>query len=158
MSTINETRPADALRAGDSQADERATAAKPLGGIAGWMDDRLGGAKGVSFLAKKVFPDHWSFMLGEIAMYSMIVCLLTGAFLTFWFVPSASQVVYDGSYVPLQGVTMSDAYRSTLGISFDIRGGLLMPADPPLGGPDLRRLGLRAHGSRVLHRRVPQTA
>ena len=90
------------------------------------MDDRLGAAKGVSFLAKKVFPDHWSFMLGEIAMYSMIVCLLTGAFLTFWFVPSASQVVYDGSYVPLQGVTMSDAYRSTLGISFDIRGGLLI--------------------------------
>jgi len=126
MSTINESRPADALRAGDRQADERATAAKPLGGIAGWMDDRLGAAKGVSFLAKKVFPDHWSFMLGEIAMYSMIVCLLTGAFLTFWFVPSASQVVYDGSYVPLQGVTMSDAYRSTLGISFDIRGGLLI--------------------------------
>ena len=89
MSTINESRPADALRAGDRQADEQATAAKPLGGIAGWMDDRLGGAKGVSFLAKKVFPDHWSFMLGEIAMYSMIVCLLTGAFLTFWFVPSA---------------------------------------------------------------------
>ena len=126
MSTINDTRPADALRAGDRQADEQATAAKPLGGIAGWMDDRLGGAKGVSFLAKKVFPDHWSFMLGEIAMYSMIVCLLTGAFLTFWFVPSASQVVYDGSYVPLQGVTMSDAYRSTLAISFDIRGGLLI--------------------------------
>ena len=104
MSTINETRPADALRAGDRQADEHASATKPLGGIAGWMDDRLGGAKGVSFLAKKVFPDHWSFMLGEIAMYSMIVCLLTGAFLTFWFVPSASQVVYDGSYVPLQGI------------------------------------------------------
>jgi ubiquinol-cytochrome c reductase cytochrome b subunit len=126
MSTVNETRPADALRAGDRQADERASASKPLGGVAGWLDDRLGAAKGVSFLAKKVFPDHWSFMLGEIAMYSMIVCLLTGAFLTFWFIPSASPVVYDGSYVPLQGVTMSDAYRSTLGISFDIRGGLLI--------------------------------
>jgi len=126
MSTINENRPADALRAGDRQAEERTAASKPLGGIAGWMDDRLGGAKGVSVLAKKVFPDHWSFMLGEIAMYSMIVCLLTGVFLTFWFVPSASQVVYDGSYVPLQGVSMSDAYRSTLGISFDIRGGLLI--------------------------------
>ncbi|MFC7594256.1 cytochrome bc complex cytochrome b subunit [Terrabacter sp. GCM10028922] len=126
MSTVNQTRPADALRAGDRQADERASASKPLGGVTGWLDDRLGAAKGVSFLAKKVFPDHWSFMLGEIAMYSMIVCLLTGAFLTFWFIPSASPVVYDGSYVPLQGVTMSDAYRSTLGISFDIRGGLLI--------------------------------
>ena len=54
-------------------------------------------------MLRKVFPDHWSFMLGEIAMYSLIVCLLTGVFLTFWFVPSMTQVVYEGSYVPLQG-------------------------------------------------------
>ncbi|EWT00561.1 Ubiquinol-cytochrome c reductase cytochrome b subunit [Intrasporangium oryzae NRRL B-24470] len=126
MSTINADRPADALRAGDRQADQERAESKPLGGIAGWLDDRTGAAKGMSFVLKKVFPDHWSFMLGEIAMYSMIICLLTGAFLTFWFVPSASPVVYDGSYIPLQGVTVSDAYRSTLDISFDIRGGLLI--------------------------------
>ena len=126
MSTAYESRPADALRAGDRRVDGSAPPAKPLTGIAGWLDDRTGGAKGVSFLMKKVFPDHWSFMLGEIAMYSMIVALLTGVFLTFWFVPSASPVVYGGSYVPLQGVTMSDAYRSTLDISFEIRGGLLI--------------------------------
>ncbi|HET7397454.1 MAG TPA: ubiquinol-cytochrome c reductase cytochrome b subunit [Intrasporangium sp.] len=125
MSTTYSPRHADGLRAGDREAADKA-AVKPLGGIAGWLDDRTGGAKAVSFLMKKVFPDHWSFMLGEIAMYSMIICLLTGAFLTFWFVPSAGQVVYDGSYIPLQGVTMSDAYRSTLDISFDIRGGLLL--------------------------------
>jgi ubiquinol-cytochrome c reductase cytochrome b subunit len=125
MSTAYESRPADALRAGD-RAETPAGSAKPLGGIAGWLDDRTGGSKAVSVLMKKVFPDHWSFMLGEIAMYSMIVALLTGVFLTFWFVPSATPVVYDGSYVPLQGVTMSDAYRSTLDISFEIRGGLLI--------------------------------
>ena len=75
---------------------------------------------------KKVFPDHWSFMLGEIAMYSLIVCLLTGAFLTFWFIPSAGHTVYEGSYVPLRGVSMSEAYASTLNISFDIKGGLII--------------------------------
>ena len=75
---------------------------------------------------KKVFPDHWSFMLGEIAMYSMIICLITGAFLTFWFVPSAGHTVYDGSFVPLRGVGMSEAYASTLNISFDIKGGLII--------------------------------
>lgn len=126
MSTINEARAADALRAHDRDSERAQAQARPLGGIAGWVDERTGGAKGVSFLMKKVFPDHWSFMLGEIAMYSMIICLLTGVFLTFWFVPSQAQVVYDGSYVPLQGVTVSDAYRSTLDISFDIRGGLLI--------------------------------
>jgi ubiquinol-cytochrome c reductase cytochrome b subunit len=126
MSTINEARPADALRAGDREVEDRRAEQRPLPGIAGWVDDRTGGAKAVSYLLKKVFPDHWSFMLGEIAMYSMIICLLTGVFLTFWYVPSVTPVVYDGSYVPLQGVTVSDAYRSSLNISFDIRGGLLI--------------------------------
>ena len=126
MSATYQPRQAAELRDGDRAAEHRQAGQKPLGGIAGWVDDRTGAAKGTSYLLKKVFPDHWSFMLGEIAMYSMIVCLLTGVFLTFWFVPSASQVVYDGSYVPLQGIVVSDAYRSTLAISFDIRGGLLI--------------------------------
>ncbi|WP_347350048.1 ubiquinol-cytochrome c reductase cytochrome b subunit [Intrasporangium sp.] len=126
MSTINEERAADALRAHDDRARQEHHETRPLRGIAGWVDDRTGGTKGIPTLMKKVFPDHWSFMLGEIAMYSMIICLLTGVFLTFWFIPSMSQSPYDGSYVPLQGVMVSDAYQSTLDISFDIRGGLLI--------------------------------
>lgn len=127
MSETTASRPADALRAGDRTV-ERAPqgAAKKVGGVTGWVDDRTGGAKGVNYLLRKVFPDHWSFMLGEIAMYSLIICLLTGAFLTFWFVPSMGLITYDGSYVPLQGVLMSEAYASTLHISFDIKGGLLI--------------------------------
>jgi len=65
-------------------------------------------------------------MLGEIAMYSLIICLLSGALLTLWFVPSAGHIIYDGSYVPLRGQGMSEAYASTLDISFDVRGGLLV--------------------------------
>ncbi len=127
MSTDTTARPADALRADDTPAaDAPSAAARKIGGVAGWVDDRTGAAKPVGYLMKKVFPDHWSFMLGEIAMYSMIVCLLTGAFLTFWFIPSAGQTVYDGSFVPLRGVTMSEAYASTLNISFDIKGGLII--------------------------------
>jgi len=127
MSETTASRPAAALRA-DDKPIERAPqgAVGKLGGVAGWVDDRTRAAKGVNYLLRKVFPDHWSFMLGEIAMYSLIVCLLTGAFLTFWFVPSMGQTVYDGSYIPLQGVVMSEAYASTLDISFDIKGGLLI--------------------------------
>ncbi|WP_256840008.1 cytochrome bc1 complex cytochrome b subunit [Ornithinimicrobium faecis] len=91
-----------------------------------WADERLGVGRGMGGLMRKVFPDHWSFLLGEIAMYSMIICLITGTFLTFWFVPSMGHVIYDGSYVPLKGVGMSEAYASTLDISFDIKGGLLI--------------------------------
>ena len=75
---------------------------------------------------RKAFPDHWSFLVGEIAMYSFVVILLTGVFLTLFYKPSMQEVVYDGSYTRLQGVEMSEAYASTLGISFDVRGGLLV--------------------------------
>ncbi|GAA2731950.1 cytochrome bc complex cytochrome b subunit [Pedococcus aerophilus] len=118
---------ADRLRADDHRPEAPASpGAKAVGGVAGWLDDRTGAAKPIGYLMKKVFPDHWSFMLGEVAMYSMIICLITGTFLTFWYIPSAGQIVYDGSYLPLRGVTVSEAYASTVDISFDIRGGLLI--------------------------------
>nr|WP_246305663.1 ubiquinol-cytochrome c reductase cytochrome b subunit [Nocardioides marinisabuli] len=75
---------------------------------------------------RKVFPDHWSFMLGEIALWSFVVLLLTGVFLTFWYRPSMAEVTYMGSYDQLRGLHMSEAMASTLNISFDVRGGLLM--------------------------------
>ncbi|NUP30469.1 MAG: cytochrome bc complex cytochrome b subunit, partial [Streptomycetaceae bacterium] len=90
------------------------------------LDERLGIYRFGGKYIRKVFPDHWSFMLGEVALYSFIVLLLSGVFLTFFFEPSTSEVVYDGSYVPLQGVHMSRAYASTLDISFDVRGGLMI--------------------------------
>ncbi len=75
---------------------------------------------------RKAFPDQWTFLLGEIAMYSFVIILLTGVYLTLFFKPSMHEVVYDGSYTKLQGVEMSEAYASTLRISFDVRGGLLV--------------------------------
>jgi ubiquinol-cytochrome c reductase cytochrome b subunit len=97
-----------------------------VAGLAGWVDDRTGLARLSRKQIRKVFPDHWSFMLGEIALWSFVVLLLTGTFLTLWFKPSMGETVYNGSYDQLRGVTMSDAYASTLHISFDVRGGLLM--------------------------------
>jgi len=99
---------------------------KKLAGPVGWMDDRLGLAAAGKKNLRKVFPEHWSFMLGEIALWSFVVLLLTGVFLTLWFVPSMGEVEYNGSYAPLRGIEMSQAYASTLEISFDVRGGLLM--------------------------------
>ncbi len=99
---------------------------KKAAGPVGWLDDRLGLAGVAKKNLRKVFPEHWSFMLGEIALWSFVVLLVTGVFLTFWFQPSMAEVVYDGSYAPFRGLEMSQAYASTLHISFDIRGGLLM--------------------------------
>jgi len=91
-----------------------------------YLDQRLGSNKFMARNLGKVFPDHWSFMLGEIALYSFIVVLLTGTYLTLFFKPSMVELVYNGSYVPLKGIQMSEAYSSTLNISFDVRGGLLI--------------------------------
>ncbi|MEV0227263.1 ubiquinol-cytochrome c reductase cytochrome b subunit [Streptomyces sp. NPDC050704] len=75
---------------------------------------------------RKVFPDHWSFMLGEICLYSFVILVLTGVYLSFYFHPSSEQVIYEGSYAPLQGQLVSEAFNSTMHISFDVRGGLLI--------------------------------
>ncbi|MGP4046940.1 cytochrome bc1 complex cytochrome b subunit [Streptomyces sp. 2A115] len=88
-------------------------------------DARLPVADGGKLL-RKAFPDHWSFLLGELALYSLIVLVLTGVWLTLWFKPEMREVTYGGGYEPLRGVRMSQAFESTLQISFDVRGGLLI--------------------------------
>ncbi|MGP3951016.1 cytochrome bc1 complex cytochrome b subunit [Streptomyces sp. 7N604] len=94
--------------------------------LADWTDGRLGIYGLAKTNMRKIFPDHWSFMLGEVALYSFIIIILTGVYLTLFFHPAMNEVEYHGSYVPLQGVRMSEAYASTLDISFDVRGGLLI--------------------------------
>jgi ubiquinol-cytochrome c reductase cytochrome b subunit len=93
---------------------------------ANYVDERTSASTAVKALGRKIFPDHWSFMLGEVALYSFIVILISGTFLTFYYDPSMSHVPYEGSYLPLKGIEMSVAYHTSLDISFDIRGGLLM--------------------------------
>ena len=104
--------------------------AKKSGGFtvaaANYLDERTSVSGAVKELGRKIFPDHWSFLLGEVALYSFVIILLSGSFLTFFFDASMAEVRYDGSYVPLKGIEMSAAMSSTLDISFDIRGGLLM--------------------------------
>src|SRR6266540_357303 len=115
----------------NTNAKTAATARKPSRGAAAveWADDRLGLAILAKKQLRKVFPDHWSFMLGEIALWSFVVLLLTGVFLTLWFKPSMAEVEYMGSYDQLRGIHMSEAYASTLDISFDVR----VKATPVLG-------------------------
>jgi ubiquinol-cytochrome c reductase cytochrome b subunit len=103
----------------------KAEGANKLAGPATWVDERIGLAKLVGNI-RKIFPDHWSFLLGEIALYSFVILLLTGVFLTIWFKPSMAEVEYAGTYELMRGIPMSEAFASTLGISFDVRGGLLV--------------------------------
>ena len=94
--------------------------------VGGWLDDRVGGARWVRSALRHVFPDHFSFMFGEVAAYSFFVLLGTGVFLTFFFEPSSGEVIYHGDYAPLVGLKVSEAYASTIRISFDIPMGLLI--------------------------------
>jgi ubiquinol-cytochrome c reductase cytochrome b subunit len=91
-----------------------------------WLDSRLRLAKFARKAFNHVFPDHWSFMLGEIALYSFVILVLTGLYLMLFFDASDSQVIYHGSYRALDGVLVTDAYRSVIHLSFDVRAGLLV--------------------------------
>ncbi|MEW1685744.1 cytochrome bc complex cytochrome b subunit [Streptomyces sp. NPDC093594] len=112
MNTENETPRTEGASRGERLAD--------------WADGRLGLYTIARTNMRKIFPDHWSFMLGEVALYSFAIVILTGIYLTMFFHPSMNEIEYHGSYTPMQGVRMSEAYASTLDISFDVRGGLLL--------------------------------
>ena len=99
---------------------------KVAGQQADEADKRYHAAKGLRHQMNKVFPTHWSFLLGEVALYSFIVLILSGVYLTLFFDPSMEEVTYHGVYQNLQGVEMSRAFESTLEISFEVRGGLFI--------------------------------
>ncbi len=92
----------------------------------GWLDERLGIASFARKGLRKVFPDHWSFLLGEVALFCFVILVATGTFLTLFYRPDAAEVVYQGPYAPLQGREVSAAYESVMRISFEVRAGLVM--------------------------------
>src|ERR1700722_5848695 len=103
-------------------------AQKPDPIVAGvrWVDERLGVAKGGRTFLDKIFPDHWSFLLGEIALYSFVVLVATGVFLSLYFIPSAKELIYHGPYAPLRGTKVSAAFGWRAHLSFGGRSGLVL--------------------------------
>ena len=91
-----------------------------------WADDRLGSSSWLRSAMDKIFPDHWSFMVGEIAMYSFVILIATGIYLALFYKASDAIVIYHGVYKPLDGQSMTEAYASTINISFSVRAGLVM--------------------------------
>jgi ubiquinol-cytochrome c reductase cytochrome b subunit len=120
------TTTASGTAAGTAVSSNGARKRDPVVGGVRWLDERLGVAKGGRTLLDKIFPDHWSFLLGEIALYSFVVLIATGVFLSLYFVPSASDVIYHGVYAPLRGSRVSAAFASTVDLSFSVRSGLVI--------------------------------
>jgi ubiquinol-cytochrome c reductase cytochrome b subunit len=106
--------------------EPRETPGKVLAAPLRWAEDRIHFSAGLHGQLNKVFPERWSFMLGEIALYSFVVLLVSGTYLALFFDPSMTEVTYHGDYTAADGSTMSRAFASTLDLSFDVRGGLLM--------------------------------
>jgi len=91
-----------------------------------FLDQRTGDAPLLRKMLRYAFPDHWSFLLGEVALYTFVILVLTGTYLALFFTDSRTPVTYHGTYRPLQGQEMSEAYRSVLDISTNVRAGLLI--------------------------------
>jgi quinol---cytochrome-c reductase cytochrome b subunit len=94
--------------------------------IAGWFDERTGLGAFVQGALRKVFPDHWSFLLGELALFCLVILVATGTFLTLFYTPDQRPVVYEGPYGPLRGASVSAAFDSVMRLSFEVRAGLVM--------------------------------
>jgi ubiquinol-cytochrome c reductase cytochrome b subunit len=99
---------------------------QPEGDVIRALEERTGGSPFVKKALRYVFPDHWSFLLGEVALYCFILLVATGVYLTLFFDDSISQTVYHGPYHPLDGATMSRSYASVLHLSFSVKAGLLI--------------------------------
>ncbi len=94
--------------------------------VVGWLDERTGFARVARTVLRKVFPDHWSFLLGEVALFSYVILVLTGIFLTFFFSADSRPTTYEGPYGPMRGAEVSAAFDSVMKLSFEVRAGLLM--------------------------------
>src|SRR5262245_52433779 len=99
---------------------------KALSGTGNWLDERFHGARGLRTFFRKIFHDHWMFLLCEIALYPLLSLILCGTFLAFFYKPSIPYILYHGAYVKLDGMHMREAYASALRISFGVRGGVLI--------------------------------
>ncbi len=97
-----------------------------IGALVRAADERTGRIPQARRLMRYVFPEHWSFLWGEIALYCFVVLVVTGIYLAVFFDPSYRQVVYHGSYAPMRGQRMSAAYASALDLSWKVKAGLLM--------------------------------
>ena len=102
---------------------ERAT---ELDRLTGWLDERTGFARVARTVLRKIFPDHWSFLLGEVVLFCYVILVLTGVFLTFFFAADTRPVTYDGPYPPLRNAEVSAAFDSVMRLSYEVRAGLLM--------------------------------
>jgi ubiquinol-cytochrome c reductase cytochrome b subunit len=94
--------------------------------LTGWLDERTGFARVARTVLRKIFPDHWSFLLGEVVLFCYVILVLTGVFLTFFFAADTRPVAYDGPYPPLRNTEVSAAFDSVMRLSFEVRAGLLM--------------------------------
>ena len=116
--------------AGSAAAETAAAADQPrpteLDRLVGRLDERTGAASIARTVLRKVFPDHWSFLLGEVALFCYVVLVATGVFLTFFFTADSRTVTYDGPYPALHGAQVSAAFDSVMRLSFEVRAGLLM--------------------------------
>ena len=94
--------------------------------LADWFDSRTGFGRYARMALRKVFPDHWTFLLGEIALFCFVILLATGVFMTFFYTPDSRPTTYQGPYAPLAGAQVSAAFESVMRLSFEVRAGLLM--------------------------------
>ncbi|WP_173923279.1 cytochrome b N-terminal domain-containing protein [Agromyces sp. Marseille-P2726] len=77
-------------------------------------------------LRRRTVPNHWTNLFGIVTVALLTVVTVTGLLLMFFYTPSSGLTTYTGSYAPLHGAEVSKAFDSTMRLTFDVPGGLLL--------------------------------
>jgi len=77
-------------------------------------------------LRRRRVPTHWTNLFGTVTLASLVVVTVTGLVLMFFYTPSSADTIYAGSYAPLHGATVSQAFASTMHVTFDVPGGVVL--------------------------------
>ncbi len=130
----------------------------PLAEPVRFIDQRTSSAPFLRKALRYLFPDHWSFLLGEVALYAFMVLIATGIYLALFYDPSTAKTVYHGSYTPLDGQIDERRVQIRARSLAQRQGGAADPPDAPLGGRRVHGRDRPAPDARVLHGCVSQTA
>lgn len=77
-------------------------------------------------LRRRRAPTHWTNLFGVVTIACVVVVTITGFALMFFYSPSSDLTTYAGSHAPLRGAEVSEAFASTMHVTFDVPGGRLL--------------------------------
>jgi ubiquinol-cytochrome c reductase cytochrome b subunit len=90
------------------------------------LEERLAFRAALRRAKRRLFPGHWSFLLGEVTLFSFVALVLSGVYLALFYRASTTTLVYAGADPSFEGLSLPDAFASVLDLSVGVPFGLVL--------------------------------